>query len=148
MNRCLTQRLAGICLILLSVTQADARGLNIYWVDVEGGAATLIVTPTGESVLLTYEGDDYAAGFDLTSWHVRILVTADFSTFEELVSFDTDVPPRCIAYWRGQLYYGTDHGQVCDCFIFRIGSGNVDFRLADLKKLFGVVAKTELPPFC
>lgn len=30
---------------------ADKR-LDIYWVDVEGGAATLIVTPTGESLLI------------------------------------------------------------------------------------------------
>jgi competence protein ComEC len=28
------------------------RGLDIYWIDVEGGAATLIVTPAGESVLV------------------------------------------------------------------------------------------------
>ena len=28
----------------------DGR-LDIYWVDVEGGAATLIVTPKGESIL-------------------------------------------------------------------------------------------------
>ena len=32
---------------------ADApRGLEIHWVDTEGGAATLIVTPAGESVLI------------------------------------------------------------------------------------------------
>ena len=31
---------------------AAQSGLNIYWVDVEGGAATLIVTPAGESVLI------------------------------------------------------------------------------------------------
>jgi len=31
--------------------QADQR-LDIYWVDVEGGGATLIVTPAGESVLI------------------------------------------------------------------------------------------------
>src|SRR5688500_8460365 len=29
----------------------DGR-LDIYWVDVEGGAATLIVTPTGESIMI------------------------------------------------------------------------------------------------
>src|SRR6187401_2404531 len=29
----------------------DGR-LDIYWVDVEGGAATLIVTPAGESILI------------------------------------------------------------------------------------------------
>src|SRR5947199_9364846 len=28
------------------------RGLDIYWVDTEGGAATLLVTPAGESVLI------------------------------------------------------------------------------------------------
>jgi beta-lactamase superfamily II metal-dependent hydrolase len=30
---------------------AQARNLDIYWVDVEGGAATLIVSPSGESLL-------------------------------------------------------------------------------------------------
>ena len=28
-------------------TKADGR-LDIYWIDVEGGAATLVVTPQGE----------------------------------------------------------------------------------------------------
>lgn len=35
----------------LRAGEADKR-LDIYWVDVEGGAATLIVTPAGESVLI------------------------------------------------------------------------------------------------
>jgi competence protein ComEC len=35
-----------------SATAAPARGLNIYFIDTEGGAATLIVTPAGESVLI------------------------------------------------------------------------------------------------
>jgi competence protein ComEC len=36
-----------------SVPAADpARGLDIYFIDTEGGAATLIVTPAGESVLI------------------------------------------------------------------------------------------------
>jgi beta-lactamase superfamily II metal-dependent hydrolase len=29
-----------------------AGGLDIYWIDVEGGAATLVVTPAGESILM------------------------------------------------------------------------------------------------
>ena len=33
-------------------TLAGDRTLDIYWVDVEGGGATLIVTPAGESVLI------------------------------------------------------------------------------------------------
>ena len=32
--------------------QNNAQNLQIYWVDVEGGAATLIVSPSGESLLL------------------------------------------------------------------------------------------------
>lgn len=35
-----------------SLAAAPQKGLEIYWVDVEGGAATLIVTPAGESVLV------------------------------------------------------------------------------------------------
>src|SRR5437868_5887727 len=30
----------------------DDGKLDVYWIDVEGGAATLIVTPAGESVLV------------------------------------------------------------------------------------------------
>jgi beta-lactamase superfamily II metal-dependent hydrolase len=31
---------------------AKDKKLDVYWIDVEGGAATLIVTPAGESVLI------------------------------------------------------------------------------------------------
>lgn len=39
---------------ILNTARADGKTgtLDIHWVDVEGGAATLIVTPTGESVLI------------------------------------------------------------------------------------------------
>ena len=38
---------------------AQSRTLDIYWIDVEGGAATLIVAPSGESMLVDtgYETD-------------------------------------------------------------------------------------------
>jgi len=43
-------------LALFAATSAFAgladHTLDIYWVDVEGGGATLIVTPTGESILI------------------------------------------------------------------------------------------------
>src|SRR5262245_49322096 len=45
---------------LLSFDQsyrADSKSLAIYWVDVGGGAATLIVTPQGESLLID-SGED------------------------------------------------------------------------------------------
>ena len=56
MNRVLLRSsllLLSTSLIAVSASagQADQR-LDIYWIDVEGGAATLIVTPAGESVLI------------------------------------------------------------------------------------------------
>jgi competence protein ComEC len=41
-----------LCLITFALAAHAQRGLDIYFVDTEGGAATLIVTPTGESVLI------------------------------------------------------------------------------------------------
>src|SRR5580704_4269908 len=35
-----------------ALAQTPARGLDIYWIDVEGGAATLMVSPSGESMLI------------------------------------------------------------------------------------------------
>ena len=59
-----------ICLLILLIavaslglTQSPKRKLEIFYVDVEGGAATLIVTPAGESILVDtgwpgFEGRD------------------------------------------------------------------------------------------
>ena len=50
--------LCATVLVLLAGCTQGAPGaskggpLRIYWVDVEGGAATLIVTPAGESILV------------------------------------------------------------------------------------------------
>jgi beta-lactamase superfamily II metal-dependent hydrolase len=54
MNRFLAPLLALGLLSLSSAARAGQaeRTLDIYWVDVEGGGATLIVTPAGESVLI------------------------------------------------------------------------------------------------
>jgi competence protein ComEC len=48
MNR-ITNLLAFLAITYASVTAAT---LDVYWVDVEGGAATLIKTPAGESILI------------------------------------------------------------------------------------------------
>ena len=34
----------------VGTAKAQPRNLDIYWVDVEGGAATLMVSPSGESL--------------------------------------------------------------------------------------------------
>ena len=44
-----------LLLVVIAVSvrpQAQSRTLDIYWVDVEGGAATLFVAPSGESMLI------------------------------------------------------------------------------------------------
>lgn len=46
-------RLSCLALVLAaSGASAAVRPLDVYWIDVEGGAATLMVTPAGESVLI------------------------------------------------------------------------------------------------
>src|SRR5262245_16569283 len=48
--------LLAIALVLVVCTRArgdnERRGLDFYFIDVEGGAATLIVSPAGESILI------------------------------------------------------------------------------------------------
>lgn len=44
--------LTGYLCLLVSPAAAQSPTFDIYWVDVEGGAATLMVAPTGESMLI------------------------------------------------------------------------------------------------
>lgn len=44
--------LAALLLVPAGIAGAQSRNLDIYWIDVEGGAATLIVSPAGESLLV------------------------------------------------------------------------------------------------
>ena len=54
MKNHLAHFLFALALLLPWLTRAGVadRALDIYWVDVEGGGATLIVTPAGESILI------------------------------------------------------------------------------------------------
>lgn len=47
-------------IVLVGSLNAQSRNLEIYWIDVEGGAATLVVAPSGESLLVDagYAVDD------------------------------------------------------------------------------------------
>ena len=63
--RCMTLTLAAFCAVLCSCSQFSfaaepAKRLLVYFVDVEGGQATLFVTPAGESLLIDTGWD----GFD------------------------------------------------------------------------------------
>ena len=53
--RCCRLMVPLLALVLLAVpsrAEEKPRGLDISFIDTEGGAATLIVTPAGESVLI------------------------------------------------------------------------------------------------
>ncbi|HIL25069.1 MAG TPA: MBL fold metallo-hydrolase, partial [Verrucomicrobia bacterium] len=49
MKRTLLALVAGLG---LAISGQAEKTLEVYWVDVEGGAATLIVTPAGQSILI------------------------------------------------------------------------------------------------
>src|SRR2546422_7140126 len=40
-----------VAFVFAVAAAAQTRNLEIYWIDVEGGASTLFVSPTGESLL-------------------------------------------------------------------------------------------------
>lgn len=69
------------------------RPLEIYWVDVDGGAATLIVTPGGESVLVD-------AGEDRESHAARIHQVAS------RVAGLTQIDHFVATHWHGDHYAG------------------------------------------
>src|SRR5271166_4179062 len=47
------KKLLFLLLVIASVSADEAhKNLQIYWVDAEGGASTLIVAPSGESMLV------------------------------------------------------------------------------------------------
>src|SRR5438309_7450566 len=52
--------LLALLLAPAGVLNAQSRNLDMYWIDVEGGASTLIVSPSGESMLIDtgYETGD------------------------------------------------------------------------------------------
>jgi beta-lactamase superfamily II metal-dependent hydrolase len=49
---------AALLVVISADARAQTRTLDIYWIDVEGGAATLVVSPSGESLL-------YDAGWEV-----------------------------------------------------------------------------------
>src|SRR5437879_8885203 len=58
--RCLLLQALGCALLSAAVAGAESKSLQIFFVDVEGGQATLIVTPSGQSMLI----DTGWPGFD------------------------------------------------------------------------------------
>ena len=73
--------LGTFLLALAGIVNAQSRNLDIYWIDVEGGAATLIVAPSGESLL-------YDAGYAVDDRDAkRIYAVAQRAGLKKIDSF-------------------------------------------------------------
>jgi competence protein ComEC len=53
-------KILGVLIAAAALLAGQSRTLDIYWIDVEGGAATLIIAPSGESLLVDtgFPGND------------------------------------------------------------------------------------------
>ena len=79
----MSKHLLLLAVLLLSFSTANARSLDVYFIDVEGGAATLIVTPAGESLLVD-------SGFPLQRDAQRIIhVVRDVAKLKQIDHYIT-----------------------------------------------------------
>lgn len=73
--------MGAFLLALAGIANAQPRNLTIYWIDVEGGAATLLVAPSGESLL-------YDAGYAVDDRDAkRIYAVAQLAGLKKIDSF-------------------------------------------------------------
>jgi competence protein ComEC len=84
----------GAMLLIGASAAAAPRGLDIHFIDVEGGAATLIVTPAGESVLID-------CGNPGTRDPERIFKVADKAGLKQ-------IDHLIITHWHSDHYGGVD----------------------------------------
>jgi len=88
----------------------DAIGETRFIAPVRGRTAIDFIAGDQDFLILTIDGDDFDARPLISE--VRVFVTRDFSTYTELLSYQTRDRPRSIAYWRGQIWIGTDGGKL------------------------------------
>src|SRR6266851_2299255 len=72
----------------------EPHGLNVYFIDVEGGAATLIVTPQGESILID---NGFPGSRDAERIHQVATAQAGLKAIDHLI----------ITHWHTDHYGGT-----------------------------------------
>ncbi|HET6862257.1 MAG TPA: MBL fold metallo-hydrolase [Pyrinomonadaceae bacterium] len=79
----MSKQLLLLTILLLSFSSTKARTLDVYFIDVEGGAATLIVMPDGESLLVD-------SGFPLQRDAIRIIhVVRDVAKLKQIDHYIT-----------------------------------------------------------
>ena len=82
-----------LCTVLISLTAPGQDTADIYWVDVNGGAATLIVTPSKESILI-----DSGENTPVQAARIRaVMDRAGLKQIDHLV----------ISHWHADHYGGT-----------------------------------------
>jgi beta-lactamase superfamily II metal-dependent hydrolase len=89
--------LLALCLALalpLVAAAGEPQGLNVYFIDVEGGAATLIVTPQGESILID---NGFPGARDAERIHQAATTQAGIKAIDHLI----------ITHWHADHYGGT-----------------------------------------
>lgn len=89
---------AGLAAVPVPGGAQATRGLDVYFVDVEGGAATLMVTPTGESVLVD-SGWPRADGRDAKRIEHVARYVAGLSGIDHYVT----------THWHTDHYGGIEH---------------------------------------
>jgi beta-lactamase superfamily II metal-dependent hydrolase len=91
------RQLLALCFLLLLPFAARAdepRGLDVYFIDAEGGAATLIVTPQGESVLID---NGFPGARDAERIHNVATTQAGLKAIDHLI----------VTHWHTDHYGGT-----------------------------------------
>lgn len=86
--------IATTLLIVSSAAAETPKGLGIYWIDTEGGAATLMVTPAGESILI----DCGNPGTRDPERILKVVENIGLKQIDHLV----------ITHWHGDHYGGVD----------------------------------------
>jgi beta-lactamase superfamily II metal-dependent hydrolase len=85
----------SLVLVLPFAARADEpRGLNVYFIDVEGGAATLIVTPQAESILID---NGFPGARDAERIHKVATEQAGLKAIDHLI----------VTHWHTDHYGGT-----------------------------------------
>ena len=80
---------------------ADKRVIDIY-----------PVPESGEFLVMTHDEAEVDKIKLLKSFKLRVLVTRNFASFSEVLTWTATATPKSVAYWQGDLYLGDRLGAV------------------------------------
>lgn len=77
-----------------------------------GNAVVHVYVEGGEVVILGQAGDLWPTKKTGDTWTVRAWLSADLSTWKQVLEFPSGDAVTAIAWWRGHLFIGSEQGQV------------------------------------